>query len=213
MNYLSYLLLAWSCLALPLWADGVEVALGVAIGPTNQGAAPPSRGEGTTALQLRAGWDESFSYTQMDQWQVMAQSGTNEELKYAVSALGYQHSWWSDYHGAEAALGAELRVEHYQGRDGLASLAQEQAWMARPWIRAQAGFRGIVIPFLGPRASELMGWLTQGGQYTHPFTRLELAVPLWYQGGEGAKGLLRQMAPRYEVAVQFGMRFGARTAP
>lgn len=202
------------CLAAPLRADGVEVALGVAIGPTNQGAAPQSRGDGTTALQLRAGWDESPSYTRMDQWQVMAQSGSNEDLKFVMSAVGYQRSWWSEYHGVEAALGAELRVERYQGHDSLAggpsALAQEQTWMVRPWLRAQAGFRGIVIPFLGPRASELMGWLTQGGQYTHPFTRLEVAVPLWYQGGEGPKGLLRQMAPRYEVAVQFGMRFGKR---
>lgn len=37
---------------------------------------------------------------------------------------------------------------------------------------------------------------------------VEVAVPLWHQGGDGPKGLLRQMAPRWEVSVQFGMRFG-----
>jgi hypothetical protein len=197
-------------LGLPLRADGVEVAVGVAVGPTNRGATAHS-GDNTTALQLRAGWDHSPSYIRMDQWQVMAQSGSNHDLKMAVSGLGFQRSWWTERHGAQAALGAELRVERYQGHDSLAGgtspLAQDQAWMVRPWIRAQAGFRGILIP-LGSHATNLLAWLTQGGQYSHPFTRLEVAVPLWHQGGEGSGGTLRQMAPRWEASVQFGMRFG-----
>jgi hypothetical protein len=147
----------------------------------------------------------------MEQWQVMAQSGSNEDLKYAVSGLGYQRSWWTEHHGAQAALGAELRVERYQGRDSLASgpspYSQNQTWMVRPWIRAQAGFRGILLPLPAP-ALEALAWLTQGGRYSHPFTRLEVAFPLWHQGGEGPGGALRQMAPRWEVSVQFGMRFG-----
>lgn len=216
MRCTSPILFALLCLAAPLRADGVELALGVVIGPTNQGAAPYAVSGSTTALQIRGGWDHSPSYTQMDQWQVMAQTGSSEDLKVAVSAFGYQHSWWSEYHGAEGALGAELRVERYEGRDSAAavqsSIAQEQTWMVRPWVRAQAGFRGILFPFLAPQASELLAWLTQGGRYTHPFTRLEVAVPLWQQGGDGPKGLLRQMAPRFEVSVQFGMRFGGRTA-
>ena len=207
--------LALALLCLPLRADGVEVALGWAVSPTNRGAAPQSRGDNADALQLRAGWDISPSQIRMDQWQVMAQSGSNQDLKFAMSGLGYQRSWWTERHGAQAALGAELRVEHYRGHDSLASgpspLAGDQTWMVRPWIRAQAGFRGILIP-LGPlEATQLLAWLTQGGRYSHPFTRFELAIPLWHQGGEGPDGTLRQMAPRWEGSVQFGMRFGGAT--
>jgi len=209
-NRFTRVLIPLSLLGLPLRAGGVEVVLGVAVGPTNRGAAAHS-GESTTALQLRAGWDHSPSYIRMDQWQVMAQSGSNHDLKMAVSGLGLQRSWWTDHHGAQAALGAELRVERYQGHDSLASgpspLAQNQTWMVRPWVRAQAGFRGILFP-LPSQAANLLAWLTQGGQYSHPFTRLEVAVPLWHQGGEGPGGTLRQLAPRWEASVQFGMRFG-----
>jgi hypothetical protein len=197
--------------ALALRADGVEVAVGVAVGPTNRGAIATSRADNTTALQLRAGWDNSFSNTCLNQWQALAQTGSNEFLKYDMAGAGWQRSWWTRYHGAEAALGAELRVERYQGHDSLAggpsALAGNQAWMVRPWLRAQAGFRGILIPLPEP-GMRLLAWLTQGGSYTHPFTRLEVAIPLWQQGGEGPNGTLRQMAPRWEGSLQFGMRFG-----
>lgn len=198
-------LLAW-----PLQADGVEVALGVAVGIAHQGPTPQSRKDNTTSLQLRAGWDASPSYVRMDQWQVMALSGTSQYLKLAMSGLGLQRSWWTAHHGAQAALGAELRVERYQGHSSLAAgpspFAGDQAWMVRPWVRAQAGFRGILVPLPSP-AAELLAGLTQGGRYSHPFTRLEVAVPLWHQGGEGAGGTLRRMAPRWEASLQFGMRF------
>jgi hypothetical protein len=214
MRCLPRLLLVWFGMVVPLWGDGVEVAVGLAVSPTQRGAAAGSGGDNTTGLLLRAGWDESLSYTRLDQWQVMALSGSNEDMKFAMSGLGFQRAWWTERHGAQAALGAELRVERYEGRDSLASgpspLAQEQAWLVRPWMRAQASFRGILIP-LGPvQAGQLLAWLTQGGRYSHPFTRLEVAVPLWHQGGDGPKGLLRQMAPRFEVSLQFGMRFGRR---
>lgn len=196
-------------LALSLRADGVEVALGAAMGPTNRSALS-TVGDNTTALQLRAGWDGSPSYTRMDQWQVMAQSGSNHDLTYAASGLGLQRSWWSEHHGAQAALGAELRVERYQGHDSLAAgrspLMGNQTWMVRPWLRGQVGFRGLLIPLPAP-GTEVLAWLTMGGRYTHPFTRLELAVPLWHEGGIGPGGSLRQMAPRWEASVQFGMRF------
>lgn len=200
-------------MVVPLRADGLEVALGLAVGPTQRGAAPFTGGDNTTGLLIRAGWDESLSYTRLDQWQVMALSGSNEDMQFAMSGLGFQRAWWTERHGAQAALGAELRVERYEGRDSLAGgpspLVQEQAWLVRPWVRAQASFRGILLP-IGSGATELLAWLTQGGRYSHPFTRLEVAVPLWHQGGAGSKGLLRQMAPRYEVSLQFGMRFGHR---
>jgi hypothetical protein len=196
---------------LVLRADGVEVALGMAVGPTNRGVAPDSRQDNTTGLQLRAGWDRSPSYTRMDQWQALAQTGSNEFLKYDMAGAGWQRSWWTEYHGAEAALGTELRMERYQGHSSLAGgpspLAQNQAWVVRPWIRAQAGFRGILIPLPEP-GTRLLAWFTQGGRYSHPFTRLEVAIPLWQQGGEGPNGTLRQMAPRWEGSLQFGMRFG-----
>jgi hypothetical protein len=149
----------------------------------------------------------------MDQWQALAQTGSSHDLAYSMAGAGWQRSWWTEYHGAQAALGAEVRAERYQGHDSLASgpspLHGDQAWMVRPWLRAQVGFRGILIPFLPVQAGELLIWLTQGGTYTHPFTRLEVAVPLWNQGGGGPNGLLRQMAPRWEASVQFGMRFGS----
>jgi hypothetical protein len=153
----------------------------------------------------------------MDQWQALAQTGSNQDLQYTMVGAGWQRSWWTEYHGAQAALGGELRTERYQGHSSLASgpspLAQEQAWVVRPWIRAQAGFRGILIPFLPPGAFNFLAWLTEGGAYSHPFTRLEVAVPLWHQGGEGPRGLLRQMAPRWEASLQFGMRFGRSHRP
>jgi hypothetical protein len=148
----------------------------------------------------------------MDQWQALAQTGSNHDLAYAMAGAGWQRSWWTEHHGAQAALGAELRAERYQGRTSLASgpspLDHDQAWMFRPWVRAQVGFRGILIPFLPDPAGRFLVWLTQGGTYTHPFTRLEVAVPLWREGGDGPNGLLRQMAPRWEASIQFGMRFG-----
>ncbi len=197
----------------PLRGEGLEVAVGLAVSPTQRGAASAGRGDTTTGLMLRAGWDEAMAYTRMDQWQVLALSGSNEDLKFAMSGLGFQRAWWTERHGAQAALGAELRVERYAGKDSLAAgpapLAREQAWMVRPWVRTQAGFRGILLP-LGSGATELLAWLTQGGRYSHPFTRLEVAVPMWHQGGDGPKGLLRQMAPRFEVSLHFGMRFGSR---
>lgn len=207
-------LLRRACLALllasPLLADGVEAALGVAVGPTRPNAIPRS-GDNTTALQLRAGWDQSPSQLRMDQWQVMAQSGSSETVRFVMAGLGCQRSWWTERHGAQAALGAELRVERFQGHSSLAGgvspLASAQTWMVRPWLRAQVGFRGLLIPLPSP-AMQTLHWLTQGSRYTHPFTRLEVAVPLWQQGGEGSGGELRQMAPRWEGSLQLGMRFG-----
>ncbi|MBI1754445.1 MAG: hypothetical protein HY014_02270 [Acidobacteria bacterium] len=207
-------LLKRACLALllapPLLADGVEAALGVAVGPTRPNAILRS-GDNTTALQLRAGWDQSPSQLRMDQWQVMAQSGSSETVRFVMAGLGCQRSWWTERHGAQAALGAELRVERFQGHSSLAGgvspLASAQAWMVRPWLRAQVGFRGLLTPLPSP-AMQTLHWLTQGGRYTHPFTRLEVAVPLWQQGGEGSGGALRQMAPRWEGSLQLGMRFG-----
>ena len=210
MNLFPRIFLPLSLLCLPLRADGLEVALGLAVGPTNPGAAP-HLGDNTTALQLRAGWDSSLSYTRIDQWQALAQRGSNENLKYDIAGAGWQRSWWTERHGAQAALGVELRGERYQGKDSLdagpSPLTRDQAWIVRPWIRGQVGFRGILIPLPEP-GGRLFAWLTQGGRYSHPFTRLEVAVPLWHQGGEGPGGLLRQMAPRWEGSVQFGIRFG-----
>lgn len=160
MNLFPLVFIPLFLLCLPLRADGLEVALGVAVGPTNRGVAPQP-GDSTTALQLRAGWDSSLSYARIDPWQALAQRGSNENLKYDIAGAGCLRSWWTEYHGALAALGAELRVERHQG-----------------------------------------------GRYSHPFTRLEVAFPLWHQGGEGPGGTLRQMAPRWEGSVQFGMRFG-----
>lgn len=206
----TYLILAF-LLGPNLRADGIEAALGLAVGPTNRGAAPGRQGDNTTALQVRVGWDQALSHSRMNQWQAMAQNGSNEALKYTLAGVGGQRSWWTEHHGAQVALGAELRLENYRGHSSLAAgpsaLDQTRAWMIRPWVRAQAGFRGILIPLPSP-ATELLAWLTQGGTYTHPFTRLEVAVPLWHQGGTGPGGLLRQMAPRWEGSVQFGMRFG-----
>jgi hypothetical protein len=217
MHRLTRIFLPLSILCLPLRADGLEAALGLAVGPTARGAAPGSRGDNTDALLVRVGWDHSPSPFRMDQWQAVAQTGSNEDLAYAMAGAGWQRSWWSEYHGAQAALGAELRAERYRGHNSLASgpspLDGDQAWMVRPWLRAQVGFRGILIPLLPIQASDLLIWLTQGGTYTHPFTRLEVAVPLWHQGGEGTSGLLRQMAPRWEASAQFGMRFGRSHQP
>lgn len=213
----SRTLLCLFCLGLPLRADGLETALGVAIGPTARGATPGSHGDSTTGLQVRVGWDDSWSQIRIHQWQALAQNGTNNDLKYAMAGAGWQHSWWTENHGAQSALGAELRVEQYQGRGSLiggdSPLASDRAWLVRPWFRAQVGFRGILFPLLPGEAVNLLAWLTQGGTYTHPFTRLEVAVPLWHQGGEGPHGTLRQMAPRWEASVQFGMRFGRPGRP
>ena len=196
---------------LSLRADGLEVAVGGTVGFTTQGPIPGSKGDNTTALHLRVGWDQSPSHLQMDQWQALAQNGSSSDLRYSVAGAGWQHSWWSEYHGVQAALGAELRVEQYSGHSSLVSgpspLAGNQVLLVRPWLRGQVGFRGILLPLPYP-AAELLGVLTQGGTYTHPFTRLEVAVPLWQQGGTGPSGLLRQTAPRWEASLQFGMRFG-----
>lgn len=191
-----------------LHGDGLEASAGIVIGPTAQG---PAGGDSTTALQVRVGWDRAPSHVRMDHWDLLAQSGSNQNLKYQAAGFGWRHSWWSDYHGAQGALAAEMRVERYQGHDSLyggpSPLASDRAWMARPWLRAQAGFRGILFPLPSP-AAEALHWLTQGGTYSHPFTRLELAFPLWHQGGDGPSGTLRRMAPRWEASVQLGMRFG-----
>lgn len=199
-------------LALPLRADGVEVALGVCVAPTGRGAAPGSFSDNTTALQVRLGWDQSPSQVRMDQWQALAQGGSSHDLQYSVAGAGWQRSWWTKDHQLQGALGADLRVEQYQGHSSLASgptaLGSQRAWLVRPWLRAQAGFRGILFPFLSEPAGGLLAALTHGGVYTHPFTRLEVAIPLWHQGGEGDVGLLRQMAPRWEASVHLGMRFG-----
>ena len=207
----SLLLMALLLGGLSLRADGIEASVGLAIGATTQGPTPGSKGDNTDGLQLRVGWDHSPSQWQMDQWQALAQNGSSSDLRYTVAGAGWQHSWWSEYHGAQAALGAELRAEQYTGHSSLVSgpspLAGNQVLMVRPWVRGQVGFRGILIPFL-PDAGRLLAFLTQGGTYTHPFTRLEVALPLWHQGGTGPSGLLRQMAPRWEASLQFGMRFG-----
>lgn len=205
-RFLLLLLLACS-----LHADGVEAALGLGILPTRQEGTGGPGGDTAAALQVRVGWDQSPSYTRMTQWQAQVQSGSNHDLGFITAGGGLQQSWWSENHGVQAALGAELRLERYEGRSSLASgpspLDGQVAWMARPWLRGQVGFRGIFLP-LDSRWGEILAGLTQGGRYSHPFTRLEVAVPLWHQGGEGSGGALRNMAPRYEISIQFGMRFG-----
>ncbi len=212
MSSRSSLFLLLLLLACPLHADGVEAALGLGILPTRQERTGGPGGDTATALQLRVGWDRSPSYTRMTQWQAQVQSGSNHDLGFITAGGGLQQSWWSEHHGVQAALGAELRLERYEGRSSLASgpspLDGQTAWMVRPWVRGQVGFRGILLPLGWYNAADLLAALTQGGRYTHPFTRLEVAVPLWHQGGEGPGGDLRHMAPRYEISVQFGMRFG-----
>jgi hypothetical protein len=213
MRVLPRLLLAPILMVSPLLGDGVETALGLGILPTRQGGPGDPGGDAATALQLRIGWDHAPSYRRMAQWQVQAQSGSNHDLRFIQAGGGIQESWWTENHGLQAALGAELRAERYAGRSSLASgpspLAGQAAWMVRPWIRGQVGFRGIVIPLEGAWG-DLLARLTQGGRYTHPFTRVEVAVPLWHEGGTGAGGDLRHMAPRYEISLQLGMRFGYR---
>ncbi len=216
MNALSPLLLAPVLLFSPLRAEGVETALRIGILPTRQGGPGAPGGDAATALQVRIGWDHAPSDRRMTQWQVQAQSGSNHDLTLIHAGGGLQTSWWSGNHGLQAALGTELRVERYEGRSSLASgpspLEGRAAWMVRPWVRGQVGFRGIIIPLEAPWGDLLAG-LTQGGRYTHPFTRVEVAVPLWHEGGTGPGGDLRHMAPRYEISLQLGMRFGSRTPP
>lgn len=199
-------------LALSLRADGLECALGLGVLPTAKGGPTHPDGDAITALQVRLGGDHSSSYQQMTQWQVQAQSGSSSDLGFTSAGGGLQQSWWSSNHGFEAALGTELRVERFEGRSslaqGLSPLDGTVAWMVRPWVRGHLGFRGILLP-LGRPSTDLLAWLTQGGRYSHPFTRIEVALPLWNQGGSGTAGALRHMAPRYEFSLQFGMRFGS----
>lgn len=213
MPAFSRILLAPVLVVSPLLADGVETALGLGILPTRQGGPGAPGGDAATALQLRIGWDHAPSDRRMAQGQVLAQSGSSHDLRFVQVGGGMQLSAWTEHHGLQAALGAELRAERYEGRSSLASgpspLAGQAAWMVRPWIRGQVGFRGIVIPLESPWGDLLAG-LTQGGRYTHPFTRVDVAFPLWHEGGTGAGGDLRHMAPRYELSLQLGMRFGYR---
>jgi hypothetical protein len=213
MTRLAIAALTLVLLSLPLRADGLEFALGLGILPTTQRGPAYPDGDPATALQLRLGWDRSPSYLRMTQWQFQAQSGSNADLRFATTGAGLQRSWWSRNHGFEGAVGTELRVERYVGRsslgEGPSPLDGQVAWMVRPWLRGQMGFRGILIP-LGRPSTDLLALLTQGGHYSHPFTRLEVALPLWNEGGPGLAGELRHRAPRYEISIQFGMRFGSR---
>lgn len=213
MTRATIAMLALLFLSVPLRADGLEFALGLGILNTTQGGPAYPGGDPATALQLRIGGDHSPSYLRMTQWQFQAQSGSNADLRFTTAGGGLQRSWWSRNHGFEGALGTELRVERYEGHaslgEGPSPLDGQVAWMVRPWLRGQIGFRGILIPLHRP-STDLLALLTRGGHYSHPFTRLEVAVPLWNQGGTGPAGALLHMAPRFEISIQFGMRFGSR---
>ena len=130
-------------------------------------------------------------------------------------------------------VGVDVRVEHLRGRkldegqqgyhvwvqqpwgSGFiwqpypVNLRHAEAWMLRPWVRMGCSLRGLWLPdpvfFL--TGYPLIARLTQGGPTTHPITRLEVAMPLWRQGGEGRTGQLRQMAPGFELDYQLGMQF------
>lgn len=134
--------------------------------------------------------------------------------------------------GLHGGLGAELRIQAFEGKDLQAwhpipsqppytpwnpqgsysghtlsvPLGGVTAWEIRPYLRAHLGWRGILLP-LG-HLGELLWYLTQGGKQIHPITQVEVGLPLGRRGGDGVRGTLLHMAPGAELTVAFGIRVG-----
>ena len=164
------------------------------------------------------------------------ETGANGYLRFESLGLGLQRQWRADPqpNQVSAYVGIDLRLEHLRGRaldpgqQGVqvwvadpifgsgwrwephpVDLTRTEAWLLRPWARAGLTVRGLWIPdpLFFMTGHSLLAWFTQGGRDVHPLTRLEVATPLWRQGGASRTGQLRQMAPAFELSYQLGARF------
>ena len=111
--------------------------------------------------------------------------GTRRDLL----GLGLQQAWWSNRYDGHALLGLEARGERLVGPRGPVSYA-------RGWARAGLGFRGILVPLFPWDAA----YLLRGNDRFVPFTRIELAVPLWKRAASPAP------PPSWELSLQLGLR-------
>lgn len=164
------------------------------------------------------------------------EQGANGYLRFESLGLGLQRAWRGRERPFQVTgyLGLDLRLEHLRGRALEAheqgyqalvtdpvfgtgwvwqpypvDLTRREAWLLRPWARAGLTVRGLWLPDPGffLTGHSLLAWFTQGGPQVHPLTRLEVALPLWHQGGPGRTGQLRQLAPGFEVSYQLGLRY------
>lgn len=222
------------CASTWLAAQGWDATLGVGmqrresipLGPASLG------GTNQTPVTFRLDWDRVSRLAThgvlRDQWTVAYSTARNIECDEQTLALGCQRVYWDQGpFRMHAGLGAELRGSRRIGKDfdvyykvpatdpwsppgsyyGASipvHLGGTTAWEARPMLRAFVGCRGILIPIF----PFLLMWGRQPGA-VHSLTRIEVALPLWRQGGEGAQGTLRKLAPGPEFNVSMGVRFNA----
>jgi hypothetical protein len=205
---------------------GMQRREAITLGPATVG------GSNQTSLGLRLTWDQGSRLATggmvRDQWTVALSTARNIECDEQTLALGCQRVYWAQGpFRLHAGVGAELRGSRRVGKDFDADykvpatgpwdppgsyygaslpvhLGGTTVWEARPTLRAFVGFRGIPIPFY----PSLWVWGREPGR-VHSLTRLEVALPLWKEGGSGSQGLLRKLAPGLEFHVSMGVRFNA----
>lgn len=106
-------------------------------------------------------------------------------------------------HGAPSkawfvAVGSELRAEHAEGQTVSAPnqpLRTVSTDLVRPWVQAYFGYKGVIIP---------MPFIHS---YVMPITKVIVSRPLYFKGGQGQEGALREGINTPQLSLQIGARF------
>ncbi|MBI3131041.1 MAG: hypothetical protein HYZ13_06755 [Acidobacteria bacterium] len=165
-------------------AQGLEIGASFA---QQRPALPSGREAAGPGLQLA--WDLGEPGRLPTQLTVSYARLTVDATKRDLLGVGLQQAWWSERFDGHALLGLEARVERLEGPRGSVTFG-------RAWARAGLGFRGILVPLFPWDAA----YLLRGNDRFVPFTRIQLAVPLWKRAATPAP------PPSWELSLQLGLR-------
>lgn len=175
--------------ALALFASLARAqGLDVAISYSQQRPALPA-GHEPSGIGVHGAWDLGEPDRFKTQLRASyARLGADRATRDLLS-FGLQQAWWSEGHEGHALLAVEARTERLREADSSLTYV-------RAWARGGLGFRGILVP-LPPWGT---AFLARGSERFVPFTRVELAVPLWKRRAPSLA------PPTWELSLQLGLR-------
>ncbi len=166
------------------WGQGLEFGVSYAL----QRPALPS-GHEPSGVGFHGAWDLSDPGRFRTQLRASYARPAADRATHDMLAFGLQQAWWSEGQEGHALLALEARAERL-GEAG-ASVTY-----LRAWARGGLGFRGILVPLLPWNT----GFVARGSERFVPFTRVELAVPLWKRSAPGF------VPPNWELSLHLGLR-------
>ncbi len=182
------------CAGMNLVAGGQEFTAGVA-GGGGKGSSPSA-----LAHESYSGPAFSYALDLNEAFQFSASFMPRHQYGLTYGSYGAGAQW---VHGAPSKawfveIGAELRAEHAEGltvRAPNQPLVTVSTDLVRPWIQACFGYKGFIVPMPFIHSKVM------------PITKLIVSRPLYFKGGEGDQGALREGINTPQISLQVGIRF------